>query len=201
MALQSRISRAILCCVLGALVARAEDPVIIQVHVEEGAGAVYGPGSRATRGLSVRVSDENGRPVESALVSFQLPTEGSSGWFADGGRTAITKTGRDGKATVWGMQWNRTIGTVVIKVTARKGQAHGGVEISQFIADVAKTSGGEGTFSAPHKSRMKWLLIGSVGAGAAAGLAFSRSAPKAAVVPAAVSVLQIGNPSIIVGHP
>jgi hypothetical protein len=39
-------------------------------------GAVYRKGARATRGLTVLVTDETGKPLEHAAVSFRLPEEG-----------------------------------------------------------------------------------------------------------------------------
>ena len=67
-------------------------------------------GGRATRGLTVQVTDEAGKPVEGASVSFRLPDSGPAGTFASGSRTEIVTTGGDGRAGVWGMQWNRTAG-------------------------------------------------------------------------------------------
>ena len=52
----------------------------------EGDGAIYAKGSRATRGLTVLITDETGRPVEGATVSFSLPADGPSGEFSSGGQ-------------------------------------------------------------------------------------------------------------------
>jgi hypothetical protein len=60
---------------------------IIQLRVIEGEGAVYAPGSRATRGITVQVTDETGQPLEGVAVSFRLPEEGAGGTFASGLRT------------------------------------------------------------------------------------------------------------------
>jgi hypothetical protein len=74
--------------------------VIVQLKVLEGEGTVYRTGSRATRGLSVLVTDETGKPVANAAVSFQLPGEGATGTFfglSHGGTasssTALSNTG------------------------------------------------------------------------------------------------------------
>jgi hypothetical protein len=186
------------CCIVGAETAA---PVVIQLRVMEGDGAVYGVGSRAARGLSVQVSDETGKPVEGAAVSFQLPGDGPGGVFSTGGRTEIVTTKSDGVAAIWGMQWNKAPGAFEIRVTASKGQARAGLAVTQYLSDTVK-SGGEGTFTASHHSRNKWLIIGAAAGGAVAGLALRGSSSKSAAAAAQTTVpLQIGNPSLIVGHP
>jgi hypothetical protein len=185
-------------CVMGENTA---SPVVIQLRVVEGEGTVYAVGSRATRGLMIKVSDENGKPVDSAAVSFQLPADGPSGVFGGGIKTAIVTTKPDGMATIWGMQWNKIPGPFEIKVTASKGPARSSLVVAQFLAD-AKAAPGEGTFTASHRSRNMWLLIGAIGAAAGAGLAFRGSSSKTAVAAApTLTPIQIGNPTIIVGHP
>jgi len=199
----SRLARASVAIALAACVMGADtaSPVVIQLRVVEGEGTVYAVGSRATRGLMIKVSDENGKPVDSAAVSFQLPADGPSGVFGGGIKTAIVNTQPDGMATVWGMQWNKIPGPFQITVTASKGPARSSLVVPQFLSD-AKTAPGEGKFTASHHSRNKWLLIGAIGAGAAAGLAFRGSLSKTTVGAApSPTALQIGNPSIIVGHP
>lgn len=183
-------------CVLGADTA---SPLVIQLRVVEGEGASYAAGSRATRGLSIRVTDETGNAVDGAAVSFQLPAEGPSGAFPGGGKTTIVTT-KGGIASVWGMQWNRITGTFNINVTASKGQARASIVVPQNLSD-AKTAGGEGTFTASHHSGRKWLVIAAIGAGAAAGVALRGASAKAPAPAAPPAALQIGNPTIIVGHP
>lgn len=174
-------------------------PVVIQLRVMEGDGAVYPIGSRAAHGLTIRVTDETGKPVDAAAVSFQLPVDGPGGAFSSGGRTEVVTTKADGMATVWGMQWNKTPGAFEIKVTASKGQARAGLAVSQSLSDTIK-AGGEGTFTASHHSRTKWILIGAAVAGGAAALGL-RGGSKSAPLGPTTTPLQIGNPSITVGHP
>jgi len=111
------------------------DPAILELRVVEGDGVVYSVGSRATRGVTVQVSDETGRPVSGATVSFTLPQDGPGGAFVSGGRTEIVTTRADGRATVWGMQWNRTPGPFEIRITAAKGQARAGILCASYLND------------------------------------------------------------------
>ncbi|MEQ1946029.1 MAG: hypothetical protein ABL995_02500 [Bryobacteraceae bacterium] len=115
------------------------DPAVLELLVIEGDGFAYAVGSRATRGVTAQVTDESGRPVSGATVSFTLPSDGPGGTFASGGRNEIVTTKADGRATVWGMQWNRTPGPFEIRITAAKGQARAGILCTQYLND-ARTS-------------------------------------------------------------
>jgi hypothetical protein len=195
--------RNLVCCIL-AWVVPSFASVIVQLKVLEGEGTVYRTGTRATRGLTVLVTDEAGKPVANAAVSFRLPEEGAGGVFSSGLRTEVITTGPDGHATVWGMQWNKTAGPVEIRITAVKDQARAGLISTQYLSDaVAPKEGGDGVFSASHKSRAKWILIAAaVGGGAAAGLLFARShSATAANATTSNTGILIGNPSINIGHP
>ncbi len=190
-------------CVVAALAKGADTapPVVIQLRIIEGDGAVSAVGSRATRGLAVRVTDEASKPVEGATVSFQLPGDGPSGTFPSGGKNEIVTTKSDGIATVWGMQWNKNPGAFEIRVTASKGQARAGLAVAQFLSDAVK-AGGEGTFTASHASRKKWLWIGAIGAAAGAGFAFREATVKGALPAGPTTTpLQIGTPTLTIGHP
>lgn len=190
-----------MCCAL-AWAVPSNASVIIQLKVVEGEGMVYRTGARAARGLTVLVTDEAGKPVANASVSFRLPDSGPSGLFSTGLRTEIVNTGADGRASIWGMQWNKTPGPMEIRITAVKDQARAGIISTQYLNDsAAPQAGSEGTFKTSHKSKTKWLVIGAlVGGAAAAGMVFGQS-HSPAPTPAAAAGISIGTPSIIVGHP
>ncbi len=177
-----------------------QDPAILQIRVIEGEGAVYGIGSRATRGVTIQVTDETGKPVEGARVSFRLPDSGAGGTFSTGGRTEIATTRSDGRAGVWGMQWNRTAGSFEIRITAEKGQARAGTVCSQYLTDAPE--------KAPQTSRIgpgkshKWLWIAAgIGAAAAAGIGATASKGKPATSAPQPGGVTIGVPTISLGHP
>ncbi|NUN03008.1 MAG: hypothetical protein HUU41_18020, partial [Bryobacteraceae bacterium] len=103
--------------------AAAETPseiAILQMKVIEGDGAIHAVSSRSTGRLVVLVTDETGKPVEAAAVSFRLPDEGPGGAFRSGLRNEILLTGPDGRASVGGIQWNDIQGPVRIRITAVK---------------------------------------------------------------------------------
>ncbi len=179
---------------------QAQDPAILQIKETEGEGAVYAIGARATRGVTVQVTDETGKPVEAATVSFRLPDSGPAGTFASGSKTEIVTTSADGRAGVWGMQWNHTAGTLEVRVTALKGKTRAGTTCSIYLSDSPEARASTARVGPKGK---KWLWIGlAVGGAAAAAIAATALAKKpAAAAPATPAGFSIGSPTIILGHP
>ena len=166
---------------------------------------MYAIGSRATRGVTLQVTDETGKPVEGAAVSFRLPEQGSTGVFGSGLKTEIVTTRADGRAAIWGMQWNKTAGPVEIRVTAVKEQARAGIVTSLYLSDkvVAQQQQNEtGSFHSSHH-RGKWLLIlaAAGGAGAVGALLGAHGAQPAPAAAATTQPPQVAIPTITVGHP
>jgi hypothetical protein len=87
---------------LGLPINAQNEPAILLIRIVEGEGAVYPVGSRATRGVTVQVTDETGKPVDSATVVFRLPQDGPTGIFSSGMPTEVVTTGADGRANVVG---------------------------------------------------------------------------------------------------
>jgi len=185
---------------------------ILHLKVIEGEGAVHVAGSRSTTPLTVQVTDEVGRPVEGATVSFRLPVSGPGGVFATGLLTEVLVTGPDGRAGVSGIRWGSEPGPVRIRITAVRGQARAGIISEQFLVEPATVAR-----PAPGKRRPsmssgqgRWLTVAIVAAGAAAGgLALglagktpSQAASAAGVAAAAqTSSVEIGAPTIRIGKP
>jgi hypothetical protein len=196
---------------------------VLHIQIIEGEGAVNATGSHTSRPLVVEVTDETGRPVEGASVSFHLPEEGPGGAFGNGLRTDVTVTDARGRANLHSMQLNRTPGRFAIRIVASKEQARAGMVSFQYIAEpksgaVASSSAQNGSTSGlpsglPLKSGssfwhgpLKWVAIGALAAGAATagallagksgGAASTGSAPTA---PA--GTITIGSPTLTVGKP
>ncbi len=189
----------------------AQEAAILQIRVLEGDGAIHALGSRSGRPLLVQVADETGKPVAGAAVSFRLPDDGPAGVFASGMKTEVVVTGADGRAAVWGIQWNRTAGPFQVRVTTVKGQSRAGVVIPHYLSDavIEKPSAGMPIAAGGH-SRGRWfyaaLLVtaGVAAGGAAMGLSrYSKSAaPPAAAEALTAPATQIGAPStIVIGKP
>ena len=176
--------------------------VIVQLRVVDGDGATYPAGARATRGLTVLVTDETGQPVSGATVSFRLPEQGPGGTFSTGLKTEVVTTQADGKASIWGMQWNKSPGEFEIRITAVKDQARAGIVTTQYLADHAAVdqSGGSGTFRASHHFVNRWMILAAIAVGAGAGVALGASQGKGSSAATAPSVATtIGSPTIVIG--
>jgi hypothetical protein len=182
----------------------ADNPAILQIRVLEGEGVAYPLGGRATRGVTIQVTDETGRPVEGSSVSFRLPEEGPSGTFSNGSRAEIATTKADGRASAWGMQWNRTEGSFEIRITAAKGQARAGTVCAVYLSKLsAAAAAGEGGSSPLKLARNhKWLWIGLAVAGAAVVVvAATALGSKSPPVGPTATPTTIGIPSIVIGQP
>ena len=180
----------------------ADNPAILQIRVIEGEGVAYPLGGRATRGVTVLVTDETGRPVEGASVSFRLPEDGPSGTFSNATRTEIATTRPDGKASAWGMQWNRIEGSFEIRITAVKGQARAGTICPVYLSKATA----EADAPPPKVARShKWLWItaavaGGAGVAVVAAALGGKSAGSSAQTGPTVTPTSIGSPSITIGH-
>ena len=198
-------------------------PNNLEIRVVEGEGAAYPLGSRATRGVTVLITDEANRPVPGVTVGFTLPVSGPGGVFSTGARTEIVTTQGDGKASVWGMQWNRIAGAFEIRVTAAKGQTRAGILIPTTLVTggtVVPTTAAPAAIreapptvqiTAPNTQRAgskvggtshKWLWIGLAAGGAAAAgaVGYVSKSSTAAAAAGSSSGVSIGSPTITLGH-
>ncbi|HBY64678.1 MAG TPA: hypothetical protein DEH78_33070, partial [Solibacterales bacterium] len=189
------------------------DIAVLQIRVLEGEGASFAAGSKSARLLTVQVSDETGKPIPAVAVSFRLPDEGPTGLFSSGLRTEVVITAGDGRASVFGVQWNKLTGPLQLRVTAARGGTRAGLLVPLYLAPPSpggsssskpvsqKRSGGRG------KAIALTILVAAAGGGAAVGLSRARSAaaaPAPVPLPPGASTAAgptVGNPSITVGRP
>jgi hypothetical protein len=179
---------------------------ILQIQVIEGEGTVHVPGSRTPRFLTVEITDETGKPVAGAAVTFHLPEDGPSGTFLNGLRTDVATSDSRGRATLPGLTLNRVAGRFQVRIVASKEQARAGIVSFQYIAEpgggAAATPSASGT-----RHRTRWIAIAAlVAGGAAAGILAGRSGASSSASPpapasVAVPVLSIGTPAVTVGKP
>ena len=185
---------------------------VLHLQVIEGEGAVNPAGSHIARPLTVEVTDETGRPVEGASVSFHLPEEGPGGTFGNGLRTDVTVTDARGRANLHSMVLNRTAGRFAIRIVASKEHARAGMVSFQYVAEPkAGTAPATSSKSGPslRHGPLKWVVIGALAAGAGtagallAGKSGSAAPPASAPTstPAAPATIAIGSPSLSVGKP
>ena len=178
---------------------------ILQIRVVEGEGAVHLPGSRGTRPITVEITEETGKPVPGAAVSFHLPENGPGGAFVNGLRTEVVTTDVHGRASLHGLLANRIPGRFQIRILASKEQARAGTVSFQYVAEPKAGAAAASGASASAAGRKRWIVLAAVAGGAVAGIVASRggaaSPPAAAPTAPAPAGLSIGTPSITVGKP
>jgi hypothetical protein len=192
---------------------------ILHIRVVEGEGAVNAAGSHTARPLAVEVTDETGKPVEGASVSFHLPDEGPGGMFGNGLRTDVTVTDPRGRAALHTMTLNRTPGRFAIRIVASKEQARAGMVTFQYVADtkngtapasssdrLSPNESPSNSSPSAKRSPLKWVVIAVLAGGAAAaGAILAGKSGSAASQPTAsvtsTSTITIGNPTLSVGKP
>ena len=193
---------------------------IVQIGIVEGEGAVHVPGSRIARPLTVEVTDETGKPVAGAAVTFLLPENGPGGTFANGLRSDVAITDSRGRGGAHSLQLNRISGRFQIRIVASKEQARAGTVSFQYIGEAKGGAAKEGTVkegatadratapaapatlsrSSPH--RRKWVVAAAaLGGGAVLGILASRGRSGAATPVPVIPTLTIGTPSVTVGKP
>jgi hypothetical protein len=184
------------------------DPDILLIRIVEGEGAVYSIGSRATRGITVQVTDDTGKAVNNAAVVFRLPEDGPTGTFSSGMQTEAATTAADGRANVWGMQWNRTSGPLEVRITAAKGQARAGTVCGLYLsasdsrnAEPGIAGQSNGVLSSWRSHKKIWIGVGIAAAAFVGVAAISGRGTPSVATAAGVNAPKIGTPSIIIGKP
>jgi len=180
------------------LVPAAGQVATLQIRFLAGDGGVHAPGRRAVRPLIVEVTDETGKPVAAASVSFHLPENGGGGAFPNGMHTDVSSTDAQGRAVMRAVDVARSPGPFQIRVVAVKEQARAGTVSTQYV--------GEASTAPP---RRKWIAVAVAITGATAAGAFSvlhKSAPASpptapAAPPVTPPAISIGTPTTTIGRP
>jgi hypothetical protein len=186
---------------------------VLQIQVVEGEGAVHAAGARNQRPLTAEITDETGRPVAGAAVTFTMPDSGPSGQFANGLGTDVITADAHGRASLRSFRLNHTPGRFQIRITASKEQARAGTVSFQYIAGPQPGRTGAPFAAAPKSNNRKWVLLAvlagaaiggiAAGAGGSHGTAAASSSVTTTTVPSAVVVVStsIGTPTIAAGKP
>src|SRR5260221_3573265 len=77
-----------------------ESPRLLKLVVVDGLNESFAAGKMAYRGFVVRVTNEVGRPVPDAQVTFQLPEQAPTGAFPCGKQTETSRSAKAGQETV-----------------------------------------------------------------------------------------------------
>jgi len=142
-----------------------ETPTQLSLVVVSGEGALNRTGERISQPCSVRVEDQNNKPVSRAAVVFTLPASGPTGLFDNNSKTLTVVTGDDGVAPVRTLRLNDTAGRYQILVNvAYRGQT-ASATITQFsTAPNGPTHSGVGNGGGGSKT--KWIILAVIAAAA-----------------------------------
>lgn len=189
----------LLCCLL---VSAQVLPTELNIVVLQGEGAVNAAGQRAEHAPTVRVDDENHKPVEGVAVVFTLPTEGATGEFGNGSKTLATVTDKQGLAEAHGLRFNRLPGKVPIQVNV----SYRGLTARTTITEMSALPPGVKADAGHHGHGALiaiLLIVGAAGAGGGAYFATHKSSsPTSTIVttgPAAIGITP-GTGTIVGGH-
>ena len=94
-------------------------------------------GANTAHALAIQVTDASGVSIKDAAVVFRLPESGPSGKFADGSTASIAYTDAAGKADAGDVTWGTEQGSLAVRITAVKGNAHTGVLYEQSLTTSA----------------------------------------------------------------
>lgn len=133
----------------------------LKILILEGADAVNNIRVPMPTDLAVEVRDQNDRPVEGAMVSFQSPLMGPSGSFEGGVRNKDFITNVQGQA-VASFTPNMELGRFTIQVKAMIGGLTGMTNIMQRNATETQ-QGGKKSWLSRHKKLVIILAAGAVG--------------------------------------
>lgn len=153
----------------------------IDLEVVAGDGAAVNTGQRVAVVPSVRIVDQNKRPVRGAVVVFNLPVSGTSGEFQNGAKNLTVLTDENGRATANGLRANGIAGRLQILVTASyrgantrglinqtvQGTGSSTTQVSPGTSAASSAGSGGGVGGGGHT--VKWVAIIAAIGGAAAG--------------------------------
>jgi hypothetical protein len=158
----------------------------LHLVVLEGDGAINNIRSSRAKEPVIRVEDANNQGVPGAVVTFQLPNGGASGFFGDGG-SSLTLTADDrGEAVARRLHANRIAGTFQIRVSASLGGRMAAASITQTNVDPGS-----------HPSSRKIALLAVLGGVAAGGAALAFHGKAKSPSPASPATVVVpGTPAI-----
>lgn len=156
----------VLICQYALPLAHAQEPppAGLNIVIIEGEGATDNARHHISREPIIRVEDDNHKPIAGAAVVFTLPTEGTTGVFANGSQTLIVTTNSNGLAVGKGMRVNLVSGKLVVHVSASYRGLTARTTINQTnegVAGVKSSSGG-------HSKLVVILVVVAAAAGGGA---------------------------------
>ncbi len=167
-------------------------PALLNIVTVDGEGAINNVGQRSAHDPSVRIEDENHKPISGAAVVFTLPTEGASGQFSNGSKTLTVVTDDRGIAAAHGLKVNLIPGKLPIHISASYRGQTARTDIMQFDMAVPGK-----TVQSSHKKI--WIVVAVIAAAAGGGAAAAfhgGSSPAAAASSTPAIVITPGTGTV-----
>jgi hypothetical protein len=171
-------------------------PSRIEIIVVAGEGATNKTREHASTDPSVRIEDDDHRPVSGAAVVFALPVSGASGEFTNGAKTLAVVTDQNGVATAHGLRISDVAGKLQIYVTA----SYRGLRARTLINQVVEAPPGaklpppEIRSSKSH-GKWKWIVLAVAAAGGAgAGVYYANRNSSSSPVSVTAGTVVFGSP-------
>jgi hypothetical protein len=174
-------------------------PSKVEIVVVEGEGVVHQAQRPVARNLSVKVEDDDHRPVAGASVVFALPVNGASGTFLNGSTNLTVLTDASGIAVARGLRTNQTPGKLEIYINA----SYRGLRAKALITQSIEGAPGAPARQTEVRSRSgggkwKWVALGLVAAGGAAGGIYYYNRQQRS---SSTSAISITTGSVVFGSP
>ena len=165
-------------------------PTALHLVTVRGEGAAGRVRQRAGEEPTVRVVDENEKPVSGAAVAFTLPTEGATGSFGNGSKTLTLITDSSGVASAQGLRFNQIPGKVPVHVNA----SYKGLTARTTILQISEAPAGYRPSAGGGHGKLIAILgiIGAAGAGGAYyAISQNKSSSPTAITPTGPSAIGI----------
>jgi hypothetical protein len=169
--------------------APAAVPMMLNIVIVEGDGAINNVRQRVNREQIVQVEDENHRPVAGAAVVFFLPNQGPGGTYPGGSSSFTTTTDSQGRAVSRGIQFNNLAGTMQIRVTA----SYRGLTTTSVITQTNVLGAAVVGLSLTAKIL---IALAVAGGGAAAGVTLANRGSSSSTPATNTTTVSAGTPTV-----
>jgi hypothetical protein len=161
-------------------------PTQLNIVIVKGDGAVHDAEHHLSTPPTVRIEDENQKPIANAAVVFTLPTAGATGEFANHSKTVTVMTDSAGLAAATGLRTNLVPGKIPIHINASYRGLTADASVTQ--TNVVEERAGSG-----HRRKIVVILLIAAAAAAGGGAyAASRSSKTTST-----STVAAGGPTAI----
>ena len=169
------LSAGICCLLAGRLIvppAPAQTmPTQLNIVIVKGDGAVHDARHHLSTPPTVRIEDENHKPIANATVAFTLPTEGATGEFGNHSKMVTVITDAEGLAAAIGLRTNQVPGKIPIHISA----SYRGLTASASMVQMNQSGEGTGGGHGGKIAVILLVLAAAAGGGAYAAMRSSKT--------------------------